>query len=595
MATVHLDFETRSMCDLKLAGARAYAEHPTTEIICLCYHVGDQEYTWLPGEADIVLDALADEPDTIFTAHSAQFEQAIWHCIMVEQYGFPPIPIERWDCTQAAAAHRGIPLALDKGAKALGVPIEKDAAGNKLTLSFSKINPKTGMLLRGDPTPEELQRIIDYCHQDVRVEKAVELACPSLLTSRKASERPIWLMDQRINNRGVRLDLEFVQAAQRVVARATGPLLQEFKDLTGGLAPGQVAKVVEWCGGQGVELDNLQKGTIAALLDTEEDEDDGYTSLAGSGEDDLPGAAASLQLPPTVRRVLTIRQMLGSASVKKLQRMLACVGDDGRARGLLQYHAASPGRWGGRLLQPQNFPRGDDGLRKRASVDECVEAIMSGDPEFVEAVLELPAIEAVASSLRYALIPDPGKVFLVGDYAGIEMRIVLAMAGQLDKCDLLATGKDVYLDMANSIYGRSDLTKDNVKERTIGKNTVLGCGFGMGWRKFSERYCPEQTEEFAQQVVSAYRKQWAPLVPELWYGLDAAALRTVKTGIPAESHGVLYRRDGHWLTAQLPSGWQKIWYPEPRMGYDEAFNRECWSYRKQKSGKMLNAKAYGGS
>lgn len=581
---VHLDFETRSLCDLKKAGAWAYAEHPTTEIMCLSFHVEDREYQWVPGADKKFLEMIAADDRFIFVAHNAMFEQAIWANIMVEQYGFPPIPIERWECTLAVCAHKSLPLALEKAASALGLTVEKDKEGNRLTLAMSRFDKK-GYL--PELTPEKRDRIAQYCDQDVRVERQIEQRVGRLGTH----ERKIWMYDQTINQRGVRLDMAFVRAALRVVERATGPLQREFADLTGGIASGQVAKVLEWCRGQGVEVDNLQKGTIEALLGTEEGADDaGYESLAGHDNED---GSVLLQLPQAVRRVLTIRQMLGSASVKKLQRMLACVGDDGRARGLLQYHAASTGRWGGRLLQPQNFPRGDDGLRKRATPEQVVDAIMSEDPEYVEAVLGLPAIEAVASALRFALIPDPGKVFLVGDYAGIEMRIVLALAGEYDKCELLATGKDVYLDMANKIYNRTDLTKDHVAERTIGKNTVLGCGFGMGAAKFHARYCPDQSEDFAYNVVQAYRQQWAPKVPKLWYALDAAALAAVR-GQPTTEYGVLYRQEGDWLTARLPSGWQKLWYFNPQLGRDEMFNRDCWTYRAMKMGKMVNAKAYGG-
>jgi DNA polymerase len=588
----HIDFETRSLCDLKKAGAWAYAEHPTTEIMCLCYHFaykpsvgGDGQ--WAPGCHDQTLYNLASDPSVIFVAHNAMFEQAIWANIMVPLYGFPPIPIERWECTLAVCAHKALPLALDKAASALGLTVEKDKEGNRLTLSMSRFDKK-GYL--PELTPEKRDRIAQYCDQDVRVERQIEQRVGRL----GAHERKIWMYDQIINQRGVRLDMAFVRAALRVVERATGPLQREFADLTGGIGSGQVAKVLEWCRGQGVEVDNLQKGTITALLGTEEDDSDATAGLISNLDDEV-GVSRTGPLPAGVHRVLTIRQMLGSASVKKLQRMLACVGDDGRARGLLQYHAASTGRWGGRLLQPQNFPRGDDGLRKRATPEQVVDAIMSEDPEYVEAVLGLPAIEAVASALRFALIPDPGKVFLVGDYAGIEMRIVLALAGEYDKCEMLAAGHDVYLDMACDIYNRprGSLTKDHVAERTIGKNTVLGCGFGMGATKFHARYCPDQSEDFAYNVVQAYRQQWAPKVPKLWYALDAAALAAVR-GQPTTEYGVLYRQEGDWLTARLPSGWQKLWYFAPQLGRDEMFNRNCWTYRAMKMGKMVNAKAYGG-
>ncbi len=269
--------------------------------------------------------------------------------------------------------------------------------------------------------------------------------------------------------------------------------------------------------------------------------------------------------------------------------MRACVGLDGRARGLVQYHAASTGRWGGRLLQPQNFPRGS----LKVLPDQAVDAIMTGDPDYVEMVLGAPAIECVASSLRHALVADPGKLFLVGDFAGIEARMVLALAGQRDKVAMMASGHDVYLDMAADIYGRRDLTEADMVERQTGKNTVLGCGFQMGAAKFHERYCPDQPFEFAEKVIAAYRKIWAPEVPKLWYALDSAGTQAVRGG-RSEVYGIRYQREGDWLTATLPSGWQKLWYPAPRLFHDEKFGKEAWQYTAYKGGKTSQVKAYGG-
>lgn len=588
---VELDFETASDCDLKKAGAWVYAEHMSTEILCLAYTVeGEEPRVWTPPVPDAHLAALASNPDVIFVAHNAAFEQAIWRHHMVRDFGFPEIPVERWEDTMAAAAWKALPLALDQVSRAINLPVEKDKEGNKLTLSMSRPDKKTGML--PEKTPERLDRIAAYCAKDVEVEGAVRRRLGLLSEVPGQHERRIWIYDQKINQRGVRLDMEFVRAGQRVIDRASAPLREEFRELTGGINPGQVAKIVEWVKSHGVELDNLRKKTISGLMeDSDVDTDGGYQSQA----DDESGAHVRREqreiLPGPVRRVLEIRQMLGSASIKKLAAMRACVGEDGRARGLLQYHAASTGRWGGRLLQPQNFPRGS-GLDQ----DTAIAAIKTGDPAEVERALGVPAIEAVASSLRHALMADPGKVFLVGDYAGIEARIVLALAGQHDKAALMASGADVYLDMAEAIYGVPKGTfnkKDHVEQRQIGKNTVLGCGFGMGWRKFREMYCAKQSEEFARQVIDAYRKTWAPEVPRLWYALDDAAFEAT-TGKPTTTYGVEYRLENGWLTARLPSRWQKLWYYAPQLGRDERFNRDCWTYSTYKGGKLSRAKAYGG-
>lgn len=554
------DFETASDANLKKVGAWRYAEDPTTEVLCLvCDIPGVPDYyTWRPGQSGANLRDMAEGTER-FVSHGG-FEQAIWQRIMVEQFGFPPLPPERWHDTQSVCAWKSLPLALEKVSKALHLTTQKDMDGNRLTLSLSKPNKKTGML---DRSPESLARVVEYCKTDV----AGELELHRRIGELSEKERDVWLLDQRINHRGVRIDLGFVAACQRVVDAAVGPLTDEFREITGGINPGQVAKIVEWCRGQGVALDNLQKGTINGLLGGSEDDDDEPTL------DDGDVSATELEeLPGSVRRALEIRGMLGSASVKKLAAMRNCVGYDGRARGLGQYHAAHTGRWGGRILQPQNFPRGDWG-RRDIEPGTVVSAILSGCPGTVESALETPAIKAVGDALRFALVADPGKKFISGDFAGIEMRVVLALAGQHDKCALLASGADVYLDMACDIYNKPRgffNKKEHVPERTIGKNTVLGCGFQMGAAKFHERYCPEQPIEFAERVVDAYRNQWAPMVPELWYGLQGACWSAFNNGY-GEHAGCEFRKaaDG-WCTIDLPSGWQRLWYPEAGLTSDYA-------------------------
>ena len=597
MIYIDLDFETRSLADLKEVGAWRYAEDVSTEVICLCFVVDNKTSgAWVPGDDNSYLYALANNPEIYFTAHNAQFEQAIWQHQMVAIHGFPPIPIHRWDCTLAACAWKGYPLALGRAAKAARLNIDKDMEGNRLTLGLSKLNKKTGML--PEVTPQIRQRVIQYCQKDVEVEGRLEKHI-GLISRESKHERRVWELDQAINRRGVRLDMAFVEAAQSVVDRASAPLRQEFTELTG-LSKIGSPRLKDWCAENGAEIENLQKGYLSKLLATE-DEDDGYLSLSdGEGLDSGGGA---FYVPDNVRRVLQIRQMLGSASIKKLKRMQACVGYDGRARGLLQYHAAHSGRWGGRLLQPQNFPRESAGHDPEA----VVQAILSGDPSVVERELQLPALEAVSRSLRHALIPDDGKVFQVGDYKSIEAVIVLALAGHYDLANAISGGMPIYMETAEQIYNKPRGTwavadpelyrrykeKDFVEEYTKGKATILATGFGMGPAKFHERYCPDQPFEFAENAINYYRKQLAPKVPPLWYALHEASLEAVKEAKRTESYGIIFEPCGDWLRVTLPSQWQKLWYPYPRMGVDR-FGGECWQYLKPKGIQMVPVDMYGG-
>jgi DNA polymerase len=588
------DFETASAVDLKEVGAWRYSEDITTEILCFSYVIAGVIKTWRPGDDISELAELASDPEVIFIAHNAGFEKAIWRNIMVALYGLPDVPNSRWRDTLASCAMRALPLDLDRAVINLRLPHHKDVVGSAFTKKMSKPNRKGYY----DRSEASLQRVITYCEQDIRA----ELALWERIGCLPPGEHNVWLLDQRINERGLMLDLPFVKKAQEVVDRYCPVLVEEFKEITGGLKPTQTAKFKAWINDQGVWIDSLAKDVVAALLGEENEDDDADTS-----DIDL----SMVVLPDNVMRALRIRSLVGSASIKKLKRMRACVGSDDRARGLLQYHGAGPGRWAGRLLQPHNFPRGtikaSDG--GKFSPEYVVSTIMSGDPDIVALALGAP-VESIVSSLRHAIIADTarGCTLLSGDFAGIEARIVLALAGQNDKTALMASGADVYIDMACTIDPTlpRPTTKAEIKAfkemyaemRQNGKNSVLGLGFQMGWRKFKMKYGGNLTDDECKRIVDIYRKTWAPKVPKAWEKMGDAALGCVKTGKAHEAYGTLYQLEDRWLTALLPSG-RKLWYFNPQLTqravpWDETDVRMAFTYQQMKTGQWKTIDAFGG-
>ena len=590
------DFETASACDLRTAGAWRYAEDPSTEILCLCFGqaLDTLVYTWTPHAVGFDLGSRAlmqfvEDPEVIFIAHNASFEKAIWRNIMVDIYGYPDIPNIRWADTQAVCAMRALPLGLDDAVRVLRLAATKDTAGGRHTIGLSKPD-KRGYY---DRSPESLTRVYSYCVDDVRAEAGLHHRLGLL----PPVELEVWQLDQTINERGVRIDLDFVRQAQKVVTDASVPLLAEFAAITGGLKPGQVAKFVNWCSDNGLHVTDMKRETVLQLLGPQEETDDDADLDIGGDTGLVPVRA---DMPSPVRRALEIRQQLGSASIKKLARMETCTCADGRARGLLQYHGAHTGLWAGRLLQPQNFPRGTTRLDGEAPDPEVVvDAIMTGDHEYVRSLLG-PPIGVVGSSLRHCIVPAVGRTLVAGDFAGIQARLVLALAGQHDKTALMASGENPYISMATSIF-KEPVKKSDTERYTIGKSTVLGCGFQMGWQKFREKYCPKQTEEFAQSCITAYRKEWAPKVPEVWKGLEYAARETVWTKRPHESHGVRYQLKDDWLTARLPNG-DLLWYYDPTpcnklMPWstdEEPAVCSAWQWWLMKTGRWTRADAFGG-
>lgn len=591
-----IDFETASACDLKKCGAAVYWEDPTTEILCLGAqfngNLADQEI-WTPGQDMPRLKAHIRAGGRV-VVHNAGFEKAGWRNQMVPVYGFPDIPLDQWHDTMAVAAMKAVPLQLDKLAKALRLQNHKDDAGSRLTIGLSKPD-KHGM---SKITPDALASVIAYNRQDLRAESEACIALGDL----QECERPVWLFDQVVNARGVRVDLSYVRACQAVVDGARKPLDDEFRALTG-LSPTQDVKVRAWLQSEGVDMPNMQKETLARVLGVVEEPDDG----SHADEDLVDELPSRIILPPHCRRALEIRRVVGSASIKKLAAIERTACADSRVRNTLQYHGAGPGRFTARLIQPQNFPRGTlkmehvgkDGLGFQGGipVDLLVDTLLTADPEYVRMILGEP-IEAVISGLRHAIVAAPGRRLVVGDFAAIEARVVLALAGQWDKVALIAQGVDIYIDMAMQIYGRPIDKKKDPEERQTGKNSVLGLGFQMGKDKFFDRYCSGQSIEFAKRVVDIYRQEWAPEVPAVWRALEHAALKTVVDGTPHEAYGVRYAHEGQWLTARLPSG-RKLYYFNPRrinkaMPWDPDIVKPAWSCQAMKTGRWITRDMYGG-
>jgi DNA polymerase len=606
------DYETSNLyLDLPTVGSRVYAEHWATRVECLRWLITTsfpvrqdaKVGQWLPGDDTAPLLELARDPEMVWVCFGA-FEIDILRCHMMRVYGLPDVPDERWSDIQASCAYRCVGLALDEVLQPL-CGRHKDMEGNALTLSLSafasgrKWHPKKGhprtpsgkLVGLADRSPEKLQRIYQYCEQDVRDETEV-LGRVGFLPG---AERRVWLLDQRVNNRGVRLDLDFIRGARHIVGVSRGPLVDEFKAITGGVGPGQVAAVRAWLASRGVEVPNLRKETVSEWLgDDDEDVSDETEQVRGGSI-----------LPDDVRRALHIRALTGGSSVRKLSRMEGCIASDGRAHRLLQYHGTGPGRWAPRLFNILNFPRPFVVLadtHKFPDPERVSEAITSGNLANVNALglvadgRPASGIEVVSSSLRHAVIAEPGKLLVLNDYVQMQARLVLALSGGAAERAFLykmAAGCDPYSLMADKIYHLPEGSinkKDHPEQRHTGKNTFLGCGFMMGSATYCKKYVQgcecrfgahacqpgawTPAREFAQTGIDAYRGAFQA-VKALWHGLYDAAFECVATGHPRSFQGITYALEAvpwaagqplgdRWLTAEVLDG-SKLHYWHPRI------------------------------
>jgi DNA polymerase bacteriophage-type len=574
---LHRDYETKSTLDLKKVGAHVYAEHPTTDVILAHFAFDDEEpWPWFPGQP--VPPAVREhiEAGGEISGHNAPFEACIDRHIMGPRYGFPIPKLEQLDCTMARCAIQSLPLDLDRACMALGLREKKDKEGHRLMLRMCK--PR-GARKGEDPNgiywvddPESIARLSAYCAQDVRSERELGKA----LRPWTPEEREMWVLDQIINNRGVKVDLDFVRAAKKFADRASAALDARMNAVTQGQVQKatQVDRLKDFARWQGVDfrIDTKTRRNgeeyEAEAADREALED----LLAGELPDDNPDGE-----PGPVREAFQIRLDAGKASTKKLIKfeLQACA--DGRARGNLQFRAAGPGRWAGRGIQLQNLVRA--GIPKKwGGWDACMKDLATLPFEVFELVWG-PALDTLSKMLRGALIADEGKQLHFADYSQVEARGTVWSAKQRDMVELFATGGKIYEEMGAFIFKKSvdeivaghEAGGATAIWRFVGKEAILGCGYGIGADAFG-RNCKKKGKvilpfETSYRAVHGWREKNFRVV-EYWRELEDAARAAIETPEKVFWAGPFaYRRRGNWLQLRLPSG-RIVWYRKPTLEPD---------------------------
>ena len=528
---LYLDTETYSSEDIKRAGAFKYMEADDFEILLLPFAWDDGPVQVLdltnPEDLEELQDVIAglQDPDTIKVAHNSAFERAAYH----RQFGFYQPP-EEWVDTMILAAYNGLPMSLDAAGEALHIEQQKLREGTALISYFCK--PCKPTIANGGRTrnlphhaPEKWERFKAYAARDV---EAMRLIYKRLSRYPVTDfERKIWALDARINERGVLVDLELARAAIDVDEALRAEHMDEMRRLTGLDNPNSVAQLKDWLEAVGVQVESLNKATLADLLAKATD--------------------------PTTRRVLELRQLLGKTSTKKYEAMVNAAGSGDRVRGITQYYGAGrTGRWAGRLVQLQNLPQNhlDD-------IAEVREIVRAKDLESLELLYD--SVPAVLSQLiRTALVAKPGHTFLVADYAAIEARVIAYLAGEQWRLDVFAQGGDIYCSSASQMF-KVPVVKHGVNGhlRQKGKIAELACGYGGGVGALKAFGADKMglTEDEMQQIVTQWR-QASPTIPKFWSAAETAAKGALRQ--PGKTFtlpcGVKYRRDADGLRCRLPSG-----------------------------------------
>ena len=536
-----VDIETYSSEDIK-AGAFKYMEAPDFEILLVAYawndgpvHViemGRTDYCTYPVDFDEEIylelqDVIAGllSPDVVKVAHNSAFERGAF-----ARWLGKDMPPEEWEDTMILAAMNGLPMSLDDAGAALQLRDQKIKEGTLLINYFCK--PCKPTIANGGRTrnlpehaPDKWERFAEYCRRDVEVCQAIyqrlhRFPVPDW-------ERKVWALDARINERGVLIDPELVNAAIAVDEAFREEHTAELQKLTHLDNPNSVAQLKEWLEGVGVFCESLNKATVA----------------------DLRGAVPD----PTTRRVLELRQLLGKTSTKKYEAMTLSAGKDHRVRGLMQYYGAGrTGRWAGRLVQVQNLPQ-----NHLDQIGEVRELVRERDLETLEMLFDnVP--DVLSQLIRTAFVAKPGHTFLVSDYAAIEARVIAYLAGEKWRMDVFAQGGDIYCSSASQMF-KVPVVKhgENGHLRQKGKIAELACGYGGGVGALKAFGADKMglTEDEMLQIVTQWR-QASPTIPRFWRDTENAAKRALEN--PGRTFtlpcGVKYLRDANALRCRLPSG-----------------------------------------
>lgn len=565
---VFLDVETYSEVDISQCGAYKYINDPSFQVLLISYAIGDNEVKTvdlacgeeLPEELE---EALFDS-GYIKWAHNAVFERQSF-----KRIGYD-IPIAEWRDSAIKAAYCGLPLSLDNISKALKLQEGKLDTGKTLIKFFScpcKPTKANGMRTRNFPRHDmqKWEQYKTYNNYDVRAEREI-------VRRLEAYDIPDWeqslyILDQQINDRGIKIDLAMARNAIKIDTGYKNSLTNEVKKVTGIDNPNSVLQLKNWLFLQtGEEVESLNKKDMPALLEK------------ASGD---------------VKFVLEARQRLGKTSVKKYTAMLNCAGKDNRARGLFQFYGASrTGRWAGRLVQLQNLPQNHIN-----DIELARQCVADNDAQMLEIYYDnVP--DTLSQLIRTAFIAPEGKTFVVADFSAIEARVLSWLANEEWRLEVFRTHGKIYEAAAALMFGLPiEMIKKGSPERQKGKIAELALGYG-GSLGALKRMGGEEMGLSTSEMMSIVRKWRAANsgITDFWSAMQQGAYEAVKYRtqvICAEYHNIEFNCNTEVFTIKLPSG-RKLFYREPRIANSSKGEVLLYKGLNQETKQWAELDTYGG-
>jgi len=552
MKNLEIDIETYSSVNLQKSGVYRYVEADDFEILLFGYSVDGGEVMvvdLVSGEKipKKILDAITDENITKW-AFNAQFERVCLSRYLGYPFGYYLNP-SSWKCSMVWSAYMGLPLSLEGVGAVLGLEKQKLTEGKDLIRYFCVPCAPTksnGGRTRNLPSNDEekWQRFKDYNKRDVETEMQVQ----QRLIKFPVPE-DIWNeyhLDQKINDRGIKVDMDFVKQAIAIDEISHEKLMSAIQQMTELDNPNSVQQMKGWLSENGLETDTLGKKAVIKLLK---------------------------DAPEHLAEVLKLRQQLAKSSVKKYTAMENAVCADSRARGMFQFYGANrTGRFAGRLVQLQNLPQ-----NHMPDLKEARGIVKSGDYETLEMLYEdIP--DTLSQLIRTAFVPKDGNKFIVADFSAIEARVLSWLAGEEWRTEVFASGGDIYCASASQMF-KVPVEKHGVNGhlRQKGKIAELALGYGgsIGALKAMGALEMGLAEEELKPLVNAWRAS-NPNIVKFWWDVDSVVKKCIKENKSQKTNNIEFHCMSGMLFIVLPSG-RQLAYVKPRIG-ENIFGGESVTY-----------------
>ena len=550
MTTLAIDIETYSDVSLTECGVYKYVDSENFRILLFAYAFDDEDVAIVDlacGETlpNRVMNALLNK-DVVKTAFNAQFER-----VCINKYF--NIETENWECTMVKALSLGFPGDLDSVGKVIGIEPDKQKlmTGKNLIRIFSiprKVKKDNQISLLEDKIrilpedrPEEWRLFKEYCMRDVETERAIRNKLSRFKTI--PEEKLLYQLDQKINDRGVLIDLDMAKNAIAIDTEQTERLTKKYQEITGLENPNSLTDLKKFIKNKtGKVVKSITKHNLKDLKEKLKEYED-------------------------VVAALEIRERLSKSSIAKYKKMIDVACSDGRARGLLQFYGAGTGRWAGRLIQVQNLPQ-----NHITDLDTAREIIKNGDLDFLEMMYDNPS-DVLSQCIRPAIIPNPGYKFVVADFSAIEARVIAWLAGEQWRIDVFNSHGKIYEASASQMFhvpieqihkGSPLRQKGKVAELALGYQGSTGALISMGALKMG------LTEDELPDLVNQWRKS-NPKIVKFWYDTEAAVMEAItnKSTVRIGKYLKAIYQSG-FLFIELPSG-RRLAYVKPKVMEHDKF------------------------